>query len=111
MVSRFYAGVMTQTTTSSRKALIVGAGIAGLSAASALEKAGWQPVVVERSAGRRRCGYFIGMFGCGRIAADRLGLEGVRNRIPDKSYTYMVDRAGNRKPGLGFQDVPNGPWM
>lgn len=90
---------------------MVGAGIAGLSAASALEKAGWHPVVVERSAGRRRGGYFIAMFGCGRIAADRLGLKGVRNRIPDKSHTYMVDRAGSRKPGLGFQDLPNGPWM
>lgn len=111
LVRRFCGGAITQKTTSSRKALIVGAGSAGLSAASALEKTGWQPVIVERAAGRRRGGYFIAMFGCGRIAANRLGLNGVRNRMPDRSHTYMVDRAGHRKPGLRFQDVPNGPWM
>lgn len=102
---------MTQTSSDPRRALIVGAGIAGLSAASALAKAGWQPVVVERAAERRRGGYFIAMFGCGRTAANRLGLQGIRNRVPDQAHTYRVDRAGNRKPGLGFQDVPSGPWM
>ena len=71
---------MTQTS-NSRNALIVGAGIAGLSAASALKKAGWNPVVIERSAHRRRGGYFIAMFGCGRIAAERLQMKGIRNRI------------------------------
>lgn len=101
---------MTQTS-NSRNALIVGAGIAGLSAASALKKAGWNPVVIERSAHRRRGGYFIAMFGCGRIAAERLQMKGIRNRIPDTAHTYMVDRAGDRRPGLGFQDLPNGPWM
>lgn len=98
-------------TENSRRALIVGAGIAGLAAASALKKTGWEAVVVERSVQRRRGGYFIAMFGCGRIAVDRLGLKGIRNRIPNQARTYLVDRAGNRKPGLGFQDVPNGPWM
>lgn len=101
---------MTQAT-SSRKALIVGAGIAGLSTASALKKAGWDSVIVERSAQRRRGGYFIAMFGSGRIAADRLGFKGIRNRIPDVAETHLIDRQGNRRPGLGFQDVPNGPWM
>lgn len=111
MVSKSYDGGMESKSTSARKVVVVGAGIAGLSAASALTQAGWQPVVVERAADRRRGGYFIAMFGCGRIAADRLGLEGVRNRMSVDSRTYMVDREGNRRPGLGFQDVPNGPWM
>jgi 2-polyprenyl-6-methoxyphenol hydroxylase-like FAD-dependent oxidoreductase len=93
------------------RALIVGAGIAGLSAASPLKNAGYQPVVVERSPERRRGGYFIAMFGCGRIAADRMGIEGIRNRMPASSVTHMVDRAGTRTPGLGLQDLPNGPWM
>lgn len=99
------------STADTRRALIVGAGIAGLSTASALKRAGWDAVIVERSPQRRRGGYFIAMFGCGRIAAERMGLKGIRNRIPDQARTYMVDRAGHRKPGLGFQDVPNGPWM
>lgn len=102
---------MAQTTGTSRKALIVGAGIAGLSAATALKKAGWHPVVVERAARRRRGGYFIAMFGSGRIAAARMGLERIPNRTPAQAQTCTVDRAGNRKPGLGFQDLPNGPWM
>lgn len=102
---------MTNTSENSHRALVVGAGITGLSAASALKKAGWHPVVVERSAQRRRGGYFIAMFGSGRIAAERLGLEGIRNRIADKSPTHLVDRADNRKPGLGFKDMPNRPWM
>lgn len=102
---------MAQTTGTSRKALIVGAGIAGLSAATALKKAGWHPVVVERAARRRRGGYFIAMFGSGRIAAARMGLERIPNRTPARAQTCTVDRAGNRKPGLGFQDLPNGPWM
>ena len=102
---------MAQTTGTSRKALIVGAGIAGLSAATALKKAGWHPVVVERAARRRRGGYFIAMFGSGRIAAARMGLERIPNRTPARAQTCTVDRAGNRKPGLGFQDLPNGPCM
>ena len=102
---------MAQTTGTSRKALIVGAGIAGLSAATALKKAGWHPVVVERAARRRRGGDFIAMFGSGRIAAARMGLERIPNRTPARAQTCTVDRAGNRKPGLGFQDLPNGPWM
>ena len=102
---------MMKTLGNSRTALIVGAGIAGLTAASALHRAGWRPVVVERAERRRRGGYFIAMFGCGRIAANRLGITGIRNRIPDRSRTYMVDRAGGRRPGLGFQDIPGGPWM
>lgn len=102
---------MAQTTGTSRKALIVGAGIAGLSAAAALKKAGWHPVVVERAARRRRGGYFIAMFGSGRIAAARMGLGRIPNRTPARAQTCAVDRAGNRKPGLGFQDLLNGPWM
>ena len=111
LVSWFYTGDMAQASSDTRRALIVGAGISGLAAASALSKAGWQPVVVERAAQRRRGGYFIAMFGCGRTAANRIGLQGIRNRVPDRAHTYLVDRAGNRRPGLGFQDVPNGPWM
>ena len=68
-------------------------------------------MVVERAARRRRGGYFIAMFGSGRIAAARMGLERIPNRTPARAQTCTVDRAGNRKPGLGFQDLPNGPWM
>jgi 2-polyprenyl-6-methoxyphenol hydroxylase-like FAD-dependent oxidoreductase len=102
---------MTALDKGSRKALIVGAGIAGMSAASALRNAGWDAVIVERSPARRRGGYFIAMFGSGRIAANRMGLRGIRDRAPEKSPTFQVDRANNRKGGFGLQGVANGPWM
>lgn len=93
-----------------RRALVVGAGISGLAAATALHNAGWQPVIVERAAARRRGGYFIAMYGCGRIAAERIGLKGIRNRIT-AGRTYQVDRQGRRRTALGFQDLPGDPWM
>ncbi|WP_433362756.1 FAD-dependent monooxygenase [Streptosporangium sp. CA-115845] len=102
----------TTSPKSSPRALIVGLGISGISTAIALRKAGWTPVIIEKAATRRGGGYFIGMFGSGRIAADRLGiLKGLHNRIPSPSVNYEVDRSGRRRPGMGFADLPNGPWM
>ncbi|GAB3760896.1 FAD-dependent monooxygenase [Microlunatus parietis] len=100
----------SRPTSARRRALVVGAGISGLSAATALHSAGWDPVIVERSEARRRGGYFIAMYGCGRIAAERIGLKGIRNRMTT-SGTYQVDRQGRRRAALGFQDLPGGPWM
>ncbi|WP_329343480.1 FAD-dependent monooxygenase [Streptomyces sp. NBC_01352] len=103
---------MTTPQTSPPRALIVGLGISGISTAIALHKAGWNPVVIEKAATRRGGGYFIGMFGSGRFAAERLGiLKGLHNRIPNPSVIYEVDRAGHRQPGVGFGDIPDGPWM
>ncbi|MEU6711682.1 FAD-dependent monooxygenase [Nonomuraea sp. NPDC046802] len=103
---------MTPVHPSSRRALVVGLGISGIATAIALHKAGWRPVVIEKAPARRGGGYFIAMFGAGRIAADRLGiLKGLHNRIPVPSVNHQVDRAGRRRPGVGFADIPNGPWM
>lgn len=96
---------------SRRKALIVGAGIAGLSAASALDGAGWQSEIVERSPERRRGGYFIMMFGSGRTAADHLGIRGLRPRNANDATSYSFDRHGNKKGSMGFSDFPTSPWM
>ncbi|MCC7250312.1 FAD-dependent oxidoreductase [Hyphomicrobium sp.] len=58
-----------------RKALIVGAGVAGLSAAWWLKKAGWQPVLIERAHDLRDAGYMLGLSGPGLEIAKRMGLE------------------------------------
>ncbi|MCF6469441.1 FAD-dependent oxidoreductase [Nonomuraea sp. MG754425] len=103
---------MTTSAQSSPRALVVGLGVSGISTAIALHQAGWRPVVIEKAAARRGGGYFIAMFGSGRIAADRLGiLKGLRNRIPARRVNHDIDRAGRRRPGIGFADLPNGPWM
>ena len=56
------------------RALIVGAGIAGLSTALRLRRAGWEPVVVERTPTRRSGGYAVTFGGLGYDAAERLGI-------------------------------------
>lgn len=57
-----------------RRALIVGAGIAGLAAALRLHRAGWRTLVVERAPERRSGGYMVNLVGGGFDAAEHLGL-------------------------------------
>ncbi|MBS9532174.1 FAD-dependent monooxygenase [Mycobacterium sp. M1] len=89
---------------------MVGAGISGLAAAVRLRQIGWTPVLVERAAGRRRGGYFVGVFGSGRQAATRLGIaEHLHDRRPTGAV-YDYDRKGNRRVGLSFNDLPGEAW-
>lgn len=61
---------MTQKT-----ALIVGAGVAGLSAAWWLKKVGWRSVVIERAPDLRTAGHMLGLSGPGLEVAKRMGIE------------------------------------
>jgi 2-polyprenyl-6-methoxyphenol hydroxylase-like FAD-dependent oxidoreductase len=56
------------------KALVAGAGIAGLAAALSLNRRGWHVEIVERARNFRSGGYMIDFFGPGFDAAERLGL-------------------------------------
>lgn len=56
------------------KAIICGAGIAGLSAAIFLARNGWGVEVIEEAAGLRDSGYMIDFFGPGYDAAEQTGL-------------------------------------
>lgn len=69
------------------KVLIVGAGIAGLSLALCLRRAGHPVVVLEKARGLRDEGYMIDFFGSGYDAAERLGLLPAMARIH-----YPVER-------------------
>ncbi|MER7417416.1 FAD-dependent oxidoreductase [Micromonospora peucetia] len=57
-----------------KRAVIVGAGIAGLATALRLGQDGWRTVVVERAPARRSSGYLVNLLGAGYDAAERLGL-------------------------------------
>ncbi|XKK39725.1 FAD-dependent monooxygenase [Nocardiopsis sp. ARC36] len=94
-----------------KRALVVGLGIAGMSAAIGLRAAGWTPVIVERAPERRRGGYFIGLLPDGRQAAVDLGISEdlhIRNP-PDAGRAWELDRDGRSAPGLGFLHQPGRP--
>jgi 2-polyprenyl-6-methoxyphenol hydroxylase-like FAD-dependent oxidoreductase len=101
---------MSSQTGTDRRALIVGLGISGMATALRLHQIGWTPVIVERAAGRRTGGYFVGIFGSGRAAATRLGIaEHLHDRRPT-GIAYDYDRKGNRKVGMSFADLPGEAW-
>ncbi|KOX30079.1 oxidoreductase [Saccharothrix sp. NRRL B-16348] len=96
-----------------KRALVVGLGIAGMSAAIGLSRAGWTPVIVERAPERRTGGYFVGLFPEGRQAAVDLGIaDHLHTRNPEQragGNSWSVNRRGRRRPALGFLDQPGGP--
>lgn len=94
-----------------KRALVVGLGIAGMSAAIGLRAAGWAPVIVERAPERRQGGYFVGLLPDGRQAAIDLGIAGeLHTRNPaDGGRAWELDRRGNRAAGLGFLHQPGRP--
>ncbi|MEU0312951.1 FAD-dependent oxidoreductase [Nocardioides sp. NPDC006273] len=73
------------------RAVIVGAGIAGLGAALRLHQAGWDVLVVERTPQRRTGGYAVTFAGIGYDAAERMGIlpELVRRHITPDRMDYM----------------------
>ncbi|MFI6094576.1 FAD-dependent oxidoreductase [Lentzea sp. NPDC051213] len=81
-----------------QRALIVGAGIAGLATAWWLERAGWDVLIVERAPSFRAGGYMIDFFGPGHEVARRMGLLPAleRRRAPISSVT-SVDERGRRR--------------
>ncbi|MFF3835465.1 FAD-dependent monooxygenase [Streptomyces sp. NPDC002458] len=92
-----------------KRALVVGLGIAGMSAASGLRRAGWTPVIVERAPERRTGGYFINLTPEGMRAVDDLGLDTLHTRNPERGTTWSLNRRGHRRPALGWLDLPGRP--
>lgn len=93
-----------------RRALVVGLGIAGISAAIGLVDAGWEVDIIERSPSRRTGGYFIGLFPTGQSAAESLGAhEHIASRTPDGVVTWELAPTGKRLPGVSFSNQPGNP--
>jgi len=86
------------------KAVVVGAGVAGLVAARQLGLAGWDVEVLERSAAPRSDGYMMDFFGPGVKAAEEIGLyprlAGVAYHVEAAEY---VDRAGRVTAAFDYE--------
>ncbi|WP_434425149.1 FAD-dependent monooxygenase [Nannocystis pusilla] len=104
---------MTNSATTRRpRVLVVGLGISGIATALRLHRIGWEPVIIERAAARRRGGYAVALFGTGVASATRLGvLEAVGNRLGPPVQTFEIDRSGRKRKGMGLPDLPGGPRL
>lgn len=85
------------------RALICGAGIAGLALAQRLSAHGWAVTVVERAPRPREQGYMIDFFGLGYDAAEAMGLLPRLRELayPIEEVSY-VDASGRRRAGIDY---------
>ena len=90
------------------RALICGAGIAGLTLGCLLDRMGWDVHLVERASSLRREGFMIDFFGPGFDAAETMGLL---PRLRELAYTVTelnyVDRSGRPRAALDYQRMVN----
>lgn len=82
------------------KAVVCGAGIAGLSVSWWLEHHGWEILVVERAPALRDAGYMMDFFASGYDAAELMGilpqLEAVAYDVAELAYVDAEGRATSR---------------
>ncbi|WP_297112401.1 FAD-dependent oxidoreductase [uncultured Devosia sp.] len=88
------------------KALIAGAGIAGLTTALALRRIGWEVTVIEKAPGLRAGGYMLDFFGPGFEAAEELGvIEALRRHARGVGKLDMVDARGRTGSSMAYQRI------
>ena len=96
-------------TTRRPHALIVGAGIGGLSAAWWLDKAGWNSTIIERAASIRPGGYVMSLSGLGYETLKRMDLK---DHLDGVSYQFgenvIKDSRGKDLLRLRYSDVHGG---
>lgn len=86
------------------KALVAGAGIAGLAAALSLNRRGWQVEILEKAKSFRSGGYMIDFFGPGFDAAERLGLlPALKRRSSDIDKVEWVGPVGRIDAKLDYR--------
>ncbi len=94
------------------RAIICGAGIAGLAAAARLSHHGWDVCVVEKAPGPRPEGYMIDFFGPGYEALDLMGLRTrlheLGRRVDNMEYRDNEDRVRARIGYSVFEKAAKG---
>ena len=84
-----------------RKILISGGGIAGLTLGYWLREAGFRPQIVERHVGPGTSGYMIDFYGSGFDVAEKMGLlKGLQARHYPLEQMRFVDRKGRERAHL-----------
>lgn len=92
------------------KVLIVGAGIAGLSAAVALHRVGVKVKVLEQSSSMRASGTSLSLFGNAWRALAYLGVaDGLREKFALASGISLYDRDDKLLRNFKFSECPGGP--
>ncbi|WP_433425591.1 FAD-dependent monooxygenase [Microtetraspora malaysiensis] len=83
------------------RAIIIGAGIAGLATALRLHQIGWDSLIVERAPQRRGGGYAVTFGGIGYDAAERLGIvDDLRAKAFDTTELVYHKSDGSRRFAL-----------
>lgn len=91
------------------KALIVGAGIAGLSAAWWLDKAGWSTIIIERAPAIRNGGYMMSLSGRCLETIKSMGLyEDLKAISYDVDKNVLHDDKGRELISFNYEDVHGG---
>ena len=86
------------------KAIVVGAGIAGLATAYELGTSGWDVTVLERAKGLRDSGYMIDFFGPGYDAAEENGLlERFARHAHSIEGVELVNADGGRQAYMPYE--------
>jgi 2-polyprenyl-6-methoxyphenol hydroxylase-like FAD-dependent oxidoreductase len=79
----------------SKRVLISGGGIAGLTLGILLYRGGWEPLIIERDPAVRKEGYIIDVFGTAWDVAERIGILDTLKQVSyPLDYLAYVDRAG-----------------
>lgn len=90
------------------KAVVCGAGIAGLTAAQCLSRHGWDVVVLERASHPRTQGYMIDFIGPGYDATEAMGLL---PRLRELGYTVeeagYFDESGRQRASIRYAAFAN----
>src|SRR5690242_19487936 len=97
------------------KAVISGAGIAGLTLAVALGQRGWQVTIVDEGLTARGEGYMIDLFGSGFVAARRMQhlprLEALKYAFASISWLNTSGRTTARLPYRTLEGLFDGRLM
>lgn len=88
------------------RALICGAGIAGLALARDLLELGWEVILVERGTTLRDGGYLIDFLGPGYDAAEAMGLlPRLRELAYEVTDVHYVDRSGRTRARVNYRQM------